>query len=489
MGTAQSSNEILARSRACAMLLLGAAMAAIASGQDFTSLVAFTYANGAAPSAPLVQGPNGDLYGTTTYGGTCSLYDLGCGTVFKVSPAGRLTTLRTFSGPDGAFPSSGLLLDTDGNFYGTTEGGGANCGSSNGCGTLYRMTPSGDLTTLYSFCSLANCADGEEPAGPLVQAGFGDIYGTTSFGGGSVAYGTVFRITSEGALSTLHSFTDPTKGNQPTGLVESVTGEFYGTTAAGGAQGYGTVFQITSSGEFTILYNFCSQTDCADGESPSALIQATSGNFVGTAERGGDPACSQGCGTVFEITSTGIFSLFHSFTGPDGFSPGAGVTQAADGNFYGTTVEGGYSFQCPGGCGTIFELTNGGTFTTLYDMSAFAVASDPRAALFQAANGILYGSTVVGGYDGAGTLFAMNSRLAPYVITVPHAGIVGEPVKILGYGLKQATGVSFNGTPAQFTIISGTEISTTVPAGAKGGSVEVTTPHGVLYSFPFIVGP
>jgi hypothetical protein len=122
-------------------------------------------------------------------------------------------------------------------------------------------------------------------------------------------------------------------------------------------------------------------------------------------------------------------------------------------------------------------------------MSTFPVASDPRAALFQAANGILYGSTVVGGADGAGILFSMNNHLDPYVITVPHAGIIGEAVKILGYGFKQATGVSFNGTSARFTIVSGTEISTTVPAGAKGGPIEVTTPHGVFYSWPFVVGP
>jgi uncharacterized repeat protein (TIGR03803 family) len=219
------------------------------------------------------------------------------------------------------------------------------------------------------------------------------------------------------------------------------------------------------------------------------LIQSSDGNFVGTAAHGGDTACSQGCGTVFEITFNGIFSLLYYFTGPDGFSPSAGVFEGSDGNYYGTTVEGGYSYRCPGGCGTIFQLTPGGGFTTLYDMSTFSVASDPRAALFQAANGILYGSTVVGGLDGAGILFSLNNHLDPYVITVPHEGIVGEAVKILGYGLKQATDVSFNGTPAQFTIISGTEISTTVPAGAKGGAVEVTTPHGVLYSWPFIVGP
>lgn len=188
------------RTRAYALLLAGAASVVASPAQTFTDLVDFTYSNGAAPlNAPLVQGTDGNLYGITAYGGSCTLYDLGCGSVFKMTPAGALTTLHFFSGSDGAYPFGGLLLDTDGRFYGTTVTAGANCASLDGCGTVFKISPKGDFSTLYTFCAQPNCTDGIQPSGSLVRGLDGDLYGITAYGGTStkcsLGCGTIFKIT------------------------------------------------------------------------------------------------------------------------------------------------------------------------------------------------------------------------------------------------------------------------------------------------------
>ncbi len=202
---------LFSRTTACALLLAGAASAVAASAQTFTDLVDFNYSNGAAPlNAPLVQGTDGNLYGTTAFGGSCTLYDLGCGSVFKMTPAGALTTLHFFNSSDGAYPFGGLLLDSDGSFYGTTVTAGPNCASPDGCGTVFKISPKGDFSTLYTFCAQAGqfttiysfcpqpgCADGEI----LLQAVDDDFYGTTLIGGFNPncnGCGTIFRISPSG---------------------------------------------------------------------------------------------------------------------------------------------------------------------------------------------------------------------------------------------------------------------------------------------------
>jgi uncharacterized repeat protein (TIGR03803 family) len=188
----------------------------------------------------------------------------------------------------------------DGNFYGTTSlGGGANntCGSG-GCGTIFKITPVGVLTTLHRF----GHGDGREPSSGLLLANDGNFYGTTTTGGGDCKVsrygcGTVFKITPVGVLSTLHRF-DTTDGGYPSGaLIQATDGNIYGTTQAGGTNNGGTVFQITPTGTFTSLYSFCLQTACADGELPIGLMQATSGIIYGTTEKGG----INGDGTVFSL--------------------------------------------------------------------------------------------------------------------------------------------------------------------------------------------
>jgi uncharacterized repeat protein (TIGR03803 family) len=472
----------------CCLLLISVATATGTRAQTFNTLVQFTYANGADPFAGLVQGPDGNLYGTTAYGGTCTLYDLGCGTVFKMSPSGVLRTLHYFVGPDGAFPFGQLVLATDGNFYGTTVGGGANCAASGGCGTVFKITPSGSLTTLYSFCSQPNCVDGDQPYGGLIQAPNGNLYGTTTLGGAS-ASGTVFQITGAGNLTTLASFPGPPGGFSPAGnLVQGANGTFYGTTTVGGVNcggsGCGTVFSVTL-GKLETVYSFCDKPDCTDGELPSAgLILAADGNFYGTTSLGGEnnTDCAAGCGTVFKITPKGVLTTLHTFIESDGFDPSTALVQANDENFYGTTVEGGYDVHCPGGCGTIFQMMSSGALTTLYTIPTFSDGTDLRGQLLQDTNGTFFGTTYVGGSDGAGTVFSLDTGLSPFVAFVQAVGRVGQTCDIMGQGFTGTTSVVLNGSPASFTVVSDTFIKATVPPGATSGYVTVSTPTGVLTS-------
>lgn len=306
------------------------------------------------PLAGLVQGTDGNFYGTASLGGPyCSPY--GCGTVFKVTPAGALTTLHSFNGADGVGPLAPLLQASDGSFYGTTESGGTHWG-----GTVFRITASGTLNTVYNFCSQPNCADGQVPDAGLVQAGDGNFYGTTDAGGGSQncygGCGTVFKLTASGALTTLHSFDGNDGGRPVAGLALGRDGNLYGVTAGGGAYASGTVFKITFPGELTTMHSFCAQSGCPDGKGPAAtLVQGSDGNLYGTTNFGGtSQSCSypeEGCGTVFNITLQGALTTLHSFVGTDGSEPWGGLVQAPDGFFYGTTEAGGAH-----GVGTVFRV-------------------------------------------------------------------------------------------------------------------------------------
>jgi len=376
----------------CMVFAFCAAAAVVAPAQTLTTLYSFCSQNnctdGFAPEAGLVQGTDGNFYGTTEYGGAYN-----DGAVFKITPGGTLTTLHSFSGSDGQWPHAGLVQGGDGNFYGTTERGGAS-----GRGTVFKINPNGTLSTLYSFCpNGGKCADGYYPDAGLVQATDGNFYGTTIFGGAS-GYGTVFKITASGALTTLHSF-NYTDGVSPeAGLVQASDGNFYGTTSGGGAGIAGTAFQITAAGTLTTLYSFCSQNNCTDGFAPEAgLVQGTDGNFYGTTAGGGTSNnCVEGCGTVFKITPGGTLTTLHGFSGADGANPYAGLVQATDGNFYGTTV---------------FKITSGGTLTTLYSFCSQNSCTDglaPEAGLVQATDGNFYGTTLDGGAIGVGTVFKLS---------------------------------------------------------------------------------
>ena len=457
--------------RACAVLALCATTAIALPAQTLTTLFSFDGTDGAVPQAGLVQATNGDLYGTSSFGGANNL-----GTVFKITPSGTLTTLYSFcsqSGcPDGYDPYAGLVQATNGDLYGTTLYGGAN----GPYGTLFRITTSGTLTTLYSFCSQSGCTDGELPLAPLVQAANGDLYGTTAYGGVN-GLGTVFRVTPSGTLTTLYSFCSQSgcpDGYDPyAGLVQATSGDFYGTTVLGGTGGWGTVFKITSSGTLMTLYSFCPQSGC-NSEQPLALVQATNGDFYGTTA----------FGSVFKITPSGTETTLYAFCAKsgctDGEAPHAGLVQATNGDFYGTTFKGGAN-----GAGTVFKITLSATLTTLYSFCSQGGCTDgksPVAGLLQATNGDFYGTTADGGANNDGTIFSLSVGLGPFVKTQPTSGNVGAAVKILGTNLTGATSVSFNGTAAVFTVVSPSLITTTVPAGASSGKVQVVTPSGTLSS-------
>jgi uncharacterized repeat protein (TIGR03803 family) len=445
--------------------------------QTFTTLHSFDAADGEAPQAALVQATDGNLYGATVQGGAnCPPY--GCGTIFKITPSGTLTTLHSFDGTDGSEPR-GLIQATNGNFYGTTVFGGAHSE-----GTVFEITPSGTLTTLHSFGG----ADGEYPQAALIQATDGNFYGTSSRGGANrlcpprrtVTCGTVFKITPSGELTTLASFGEE-GGSEPfSPLIQANDGNFYGTTPS-------TVFKVTPSGTLSTLAIVSS--------SYAGLVQATDGNFYGTTEYGGNAAtCDGGCGTVFKVTPSGTLTTLLSFT--NSANPVAALIQATDGSLYGTTGVGGANNDCGGsapgpiGCGTVFKVTLGGTLTTLFSFDSTDGAG-PQAALVQATNGEFYGTTAVGGASaacnsqgdvGCGTVFSLSLGLGPFVETQPGSGAAGTTVKILGTDLTGAASVNFNGAEARFTVVSSSEITATVPAGTTTGKVEVATPSGMLSS-------
>jgi uncharacterized repeat protein (TIGR03803 family) len=464
-----------------AVFVLCMAITIVAPAQTFTTLASFDGINGFNPfSGSLVQGNDGNYYGTTEFGGigNCS-FSNGCGTVFKISPSGTLKRLYSFciqgDCASGNLPAVGLLLATDGNAYGTTPyGGSSGFPCSLGCGAIYEIAK-GTVTTFYSFCAQLKCTDGGAPYAALIEGLDGNFYGTTS-GFGPFGGGTVFEITPAGQLTTLYSFCQQgiggcADGEYPlAGIVQGSNGDFYGTTYYGGANAWGTVFKVTPTGTLTTLHSFAGTP--TEGGYPSAgLVQGADGNFYGTTLHGGISTCFEGCGTVFRITPEGVFSTLHTFEGPEGESPAAGLIQATDVNFYGTTIGGGNN-----GAGTLYSFCA---------QPSCADGSGPWGGLLQATSGTLYGTTYGGGNlscQGCGTVFSLDMGLGPFVETLPTIGKVGAAIRILGTDLTGATSVTFNGTAATFTIVSPTEIKTTVPTGATTGKVQVTTPDGTLTS-------
>jgi uncharacterized repeat protein (TIGR03803 family) len=461
--------------RAASLVFAFCVAASIASpAQKFVSLAAFNGTDGARPGGSLVQGFDGSLYGTTAYGGTNS-----AGTVFKIGLQGHLlTSLFSFCPQsncvDGAGPNPGLVQGRDGNLYGTSGYGGAF-----GYGNTFKMTPRGTPTNLYSFCTQTNCSDGAHP-NTLIQAANGTFYGTTTLNPYHDD-GTVFKLAGNGSLTTLHRFAigGPTNRDIEGVLIQGRDGNFYGTTPDGGLYGMGTVYKITSGGLLTTLYSFCAQTNCTDGATPAAaLVEGSDGDFYGITSGGGTGRidASTSGGTVFKITAQGSLTTLHSFcttstSCPDGRMPEAALIQATDGMFYGTTDNGGSHYVG----GTLFRITPDGVETVLYSFTG----GGHIGALFQATDGNLYGTTP---QTNGGSIFRLTMGLAPFVRTLPNTGKAGLKVVILGTNLTGTSAVRFNGTSAAFQVISATEITATVPIGATTGTVEVITPRGTLLS-------
>lgn len=428
--------------------------------------------NGADPyRSTLIQATDGNFYGTTLQGGayTGNDWSSNYGTVYKIDTSGNETVVHSFCSqagcPDGDNPAGGVIQASDGNFYGTAMSGGAN-----GIGDIYRVTPSGDFTVLYSFSQSAS----SYPQSGLLQASNGDLYG------GSPG-GPIFKITLKGKYSVVYTFVG---GTGPTGiagpLIQASNGDLYGATQTGGAHDQGSIFRLTLAGKYTLLYSFGSQPNCADGAQPtSGLVQGADGNFYGTTVDGGPAGCGSGTGTIFKITPKGKFTSLYGYPASEGNWDPNQLMQATDGNFYATTNNGGI------GGGVVFQFAPGGTPTTLLNFgepNQSGYGSHPTGGLLQSTNGTLYGNA--GGSEGtnSGAIFTVSIGAQPFVAMTPTFGKAGTKVIILGTNLSGSTSVTFDGKAATFTVVSASEITTTVPAGATTGPVQVATPGGNLAS-------
>jgi len=367
---------------------LASASTRLAMAQTLTVLHSFSgNPDGSTPYGGFARDSSGNLYGTTAQGGTSNL-----GTVFKTTSTGTTTVLHNFTGnPDGSTPYGALVIDSSGNLYGTTIQG----GTSNS-GTVFKTTSTGTTTVLHSF---AGNPDGSNPYGGLALDSSGNLYGTTVIGGSSNT-GTVFKTTSTGTTTVLHTFTGNPDGSRPFGnLVRDSSGNLYGTTTQGGTSNLGTVFKTTSTGTTTVLHSFLGNPD---GSTPyyDGLVRDSSGNLYGTTIQGG----SHNLGTVFKTTSTGTTTVLHSFAGnPDGSTPYAGLVADSSGNLYGTTVNGGTS-----NIGTVFKTTSTGTTTVLHSLKGNPDGSLPYGSLIIDSTGTLYGPTTQGGTSNLGTVFKLK---------------------------------------------------------------------------------
>jgi uncharacterized repeat protein (TIGR03803 family) len=410
-----------------AFIVAFAPMGLVQAQSDPTQLTvihSFTGVDGKGPVASLILASDGNLYGTTTYGGAENL-----GTVFRVTPAGGFSTVYSFDGLVGSYPLVNLMQGSDGNLYGTT----ANGGEFNS-GAIFKLTLSGAATNLHSFTAPDTNevnADGFGPHGALVQASDGNFYGTTF--GGVYGGGTIFKISAAGVLTTLHSFGAVNSfGNKPdgfnpiAGLALSSSGIFYGSTFSGGvnqptssgcnsggdlegtpAMG-GTIFSVDTGGSVSTLYSFGALRSM-DGSAPTSLTIMSDGNLYGVAECGGN----QGAGVFYMITPTGtltnIFAFVESSTVSGGTPIGILLSTADGTGFYGVTEFGGVANS-----GVVYRITTAGVLTVLYSFSATNTSNanqdgaNPAAGVVRDAAGNLYGTTQYGGPAGAGTIFKLS---------------------------------------------------------------------------------
>ena len=415
---------LISRPVCSAFLILTAVFSSPA--QTFTTVFSPNFSNGANPSAPngavLVQGPDGNFYGTTNGGG---VNNGGCGTVYQLTPSGTVTTLHNFNySVDGCDPTSGLILASDGFLYGTTHF------------TIFKISLSGAFTLLYTMA-----ANGPNLINGLVQASDGNFYGTSSEGG-TAPQGTIFKMTPSGTLTVLVNFPNTQLGTSPKApLIQASDGNLYGTASAGGAGSSGTVFKMTLGGTASVLYTFCNTAksgSCPDGSTPwTALLQAKDGNLYGTTQTGGTGGTG-GHGTIFKLTLGGALTTLYNFCQttacPDGNTPQGALIQGKDGNFYGVNSSNGMFNQA----GTLFQLTPSGQLTTLHQFCSqpeCADGSNPAGALLQTSDGTVYGATGSDGPNSFGTIFSLLPPAAP-----PYSCTNTAPVTISSIDSASAYG-------------------------------------------------
>jgi uncharacterized repeat protein (TIGR03803 family) len=415
--------------------------------------------DGRYPTAGVISDSAGNLYGTTVNGGTGDACVGGCGVVFKLDTAGQETVLHTFTGgADGGEPYAGVIQDPEGNLYGTTSGGGAA-----DVGVVFEVDTAGQQTVLYNFCSLPSCADGAAPMAGLIRDSAGNLYGTASGLYGVFGAGVVFKVNTAGDETVLYSFTGGADGGSPyaSGVVRDSAGNLYGTTEEGGTEGAGVVFKVNTAGQETVLYNFCSLANCADGAAPYAgVILDSAGDLYGTT---GSPLTGY-AGVVFKVNTAGQETVLYAFAwGADGDRPFAGLIRDSAGNLYGTTSSGGAAEA-----GVVFKVDTAGQETVLYSFPGATDGAMPWAGVIRDSAGNLYGTTSQGGTAGAGTVFKIDAaghETILYTFTggadgiYPYAGVIEDSAGNL-YG-------------------------TTAGGGAAGVVYEVDTAgqETVLYSF------
>lgn len=377
--------------------------------QTYTLLYSFTGgSDGKWPYSSLIDDSAGNLYGTASAGGSNCTNPNGCGTVFELAANGTFTVLHSFTNDsDGGGPLAGVIRDAAGNLYGTTNYG----PGGSGVGTVFKLNSANKETVLHAF---TGAPDGASPTAPVVRDAAGNLYGTTQ-GGGAGNDGVVFEWNADtGKETILHSFTGGVDGANPgAGLLLDQAGRaLYGETIQGGNStcsgnfnsGYGTAFKLTASG----MENYDFPGAGQQGEEPlGGLVRDAQGNFYGTTYYGG----AGGYGSVFKIDAAGKESVLYSFTAQaDGAWPSAGLVLDAAGNLYGTTYERGSS-TCNGGggCGTLFEISSSGKFTVVHTfMGEPSDGSGPTATLLRDSAGNLYGTTVSGGTNNDGVVFKLT---------------------------------------------------------------------------------
>jgi len=403
------------------------------------------------------------------------------GKLYGTSPNPQATSGSDFSLALGGtakvihtFSSEGGGVDP---FAGLTLGtdgnfyGTTSAGGSAEYGTLYKLSSEGSFTILHNFLG---GSDGSSPLSAPIEASDGNFYGTTNGNAGNPP--TAYKYTPSGTFTTIYQF-DSAHGVQvQAGLIQGSDGNLYGTAIEGGVNNNGTLFKLSTSG--TLLYYYAFPGGSGGALPFGGLTEASDGNIYGTTEEGGMTP-GPGFGTVFKMDRTGNISILYSFdpfTG-DAVYPVAGLVQGTDGYLYGVLLYGGTN-----NFGGLFRISTTGSYRQLYSFSS-AIGQSAVAALFQDTNGLFYGSAEYGGAYGFGAVYSLNMGLGPFVTFVSRTGKVGQSAQILGQGLTGTTRVTFNGKAAtKFSVVNDTYMTAVVPTGATTGRVVVTTPTGKLTS-------
>jgi len=427
-----------------------------AQAQKYTYRWVYSFTGGSGGTYPsgVVPDAQGNLYGMTR-GGT-----YGFGTVFKLDTSGQETVLYSFTGtPDGAVdnsetPPNGVVLDAQGNLYGTTQYGGAN-----NFGTVFKVDTSGNETILYSF---AGTPDGANPYAGVVRDAQGNLYGTTG-AGGTYGRGTVFKLDTTGQETVLYNFGSIAgDGADPrAGVVLDAQGNLYGSTWSGGAYSDGTVFKLDTTGQETVLYSFAGKPD---GKNPNGVVLDAQGNLYGTTFRGG----SYDLGTAFQVPATGGENPLYYFGQADGFFPAAGLVMDTQGNLYGTCSQG------PGeGAGTVFRLAGGYNLTNLHlfnrdkgDGSGF-----PYTGVGLDAQGSIYGTTS----NRQGTVFALLSPAAATTTTLTSAPNPSTPGQAVTFTAVVSGGAGAPPNGETVTFMNVKEKAVLATGALSGGSASFTT--------------